>query len=40
VTAARRTDGAYDRFLVARHADDVQIPSGDSLSDYTGIDLE
>jgi hypothetical protein len=40
LAAARRTDSAYDGFLVAQDADDVQIRSGGSLSDFADIDVD
>jgi ABC-type lipoprotein release transport system permease subunit len=38
VAGARRTDSAYDRFLVAQHAADVLIPSGGSIFGFADLD--
>src|SRR5687768_4595404 len=40
LAGARRTDSAYDRFLVSQHADDVLIPSGGSVFGFADLDVD
>jgi ABC-type lipoprotein release transport system permease subunit len=39
IAGARRTDSAYDRFLVSQHADDMLVPSGGSIFGFADLDL-
>jgi ABC-type lipoprotein release transport system permease subunit len=40
MAGARRTDSAYERFLVEQHADDVLIPSGGSVFGFADLDVD